>query len=199
VAADHAWLIEACVRLSELTGAHRWRARAERVADALLTRFWDEEHGGFFTTGDDAEALVVRPKEFVDGALPASNSIATWALLRLAALTDDPRLQRSVDRTVTLARPLLTNHPGALADMVAALPMLTERQEIVVIGDRPDLRGEVHRHWLPSATVAWGERGTSPLFTDRANGFAYVCRGATCDLPAGDVTTLATQLEALRR
>ncbi len=199
VAADHAWLIEACVRLSELTGAHRWRARAEEVSEALLSRFWDEEQGGFFTTGDDAEALVVRPKEFVDGALPATNSIATMALLRLAALTDDPRPERSVDRTVTLVRPLLTNHPGALADLVAALPMLTERQEIVIIGDRPDLRREVHRHWLPSAVVAWGEGGTSPLFTDRADGFAYVCRGATCDRPASDVVTLAAQLEALRR
>ena len=199
VAADHAWLIEACLRLSELTGTDLWRARAQRVADELLSRFWDEQRGGFFTTGDDAEALVVRPKEFIDGALPAANSIATWALLRLAALTDDPALTRSVDRTVALARPLLTKHPSALADLVNALPMLTERQEIVVIGDRPDLLDEVRRHWLPSATLAWGEPGTSPLFADRAGGFAYVCRGATCDLPAGDVATLTAQLKALRR
>jgi len=199
VAADHAWLVEACVRLSELTGRDVWRHRARQVTDALLARFWDDRHGGFFTTGDDAEVLVERPKEFLDGALPATNSIAAWALLRSAALTDDPRPARAVDRTVALAMPLLTKHPAALADLVAALPMVTERQEIVVTGDRPDLLDEVRRPWLPAAVVAWGERGTCPLFVDRAQGSAFVCRGTVCDLPADDVATLGAQLEALRR
>jgi uncharacterized protein len=199
VAADHAWLVEACVRLSELTGQERWRIRAQQAAHDLRTLFWDEEDGGFFTTGSDAEALVVRPKEFVDGALPATNSIAVWALLRCDGLSDDPDLRQAVDRTVALALPLLTQHPSALADMVAALPMVAERQEIVITGDREDLVAEVVTQWLPASVLAWGEPGSSPLFVDRPDGFAYVCRGATCDVPAGDVDLLRRQLGALRR
>jgi uncharacterized protein YyaL (SSP411 family) len=199
VAADYAWLVEACVRLSELTGKATWRNRAQQTAQDLLTLFWDDEDGGFFTTGSDAEALVVRPKEFVDGALPATNSIATWALLRCDGLSGDPALGQAVDRTVALALPLLLQHPGALADMVAALPMVAERQEIVVVGDRADLLAEVVTHWLPASVLAWGEPGASPLFVDRPDGFAYVCRGATCDVPAGGVELLRPQLEALRR
>jgi uncharacterized protein len=199
VAADHAWLVEACVRLSELTGLDTWRVRAQRAADDLLALFWDEEDGGFFTTGSDAEALIVRPKEFVDGALPATNSIAVWALLRGNGLSDDPALRQAADRTVTLALPLLTQHPAALADLVAALPMVAERQEIVITGDRGDLLAEVVTHWLPASVVAWGEPGSSPLFADRPDGFAYVCRGATCDLPADSVDLLRRQLGALRR
>jgi uncharacterized protein len=199
VAADHAWLVEACVRLSELTGLETWRVRAQRAADDLRTLFWDEEDGGFFTTGSDAEALIVRPKEFVDGALPATNSIAVWALLRCDGLSDDPALRQAVDRTVTLALPLLAQHPAALADLVAALPMVAERQEIVITGDRDDLVAEVVTQWLPASVVAWGEPGSSPLFADRPDGFAYVCRGATCDLPAESVDLLRQQLGALRR
>jgi uncharacterized protein YyaL (SSP411 family) len=199
VAADHAWLVEACVRLSELTGRSLWRERAQRVAAELVTLFWDKDQGGFFTTGSDAETLVVRPKEFVDGALPATNSIATWALLRVDGLTDDEALRQAADRTVALALPLVTQHPGSLADMVSALPMLAGRQEIVVTGQRDDLLAEVRRSWLPAAVIAWGERGESPLFADRPDGFAFVCRGATCDAPADDVTTLVGQIEGLRR
>jgi uncharacterized protein YyaL (SSP411 family) len=198
VAADHAWLIEACLRLSELTGQARWRTRAHQVSAELLSLFWDEESGGFFTTGSDAEALVVRPKEFVDGALPATNSIAVTALLRANALNDDPPVRQAIERTITLALPLISQHPGALADLVAALPMLTGRQEVVITGDRPDLVTEARRHWLPAAVLAWGEGDDSPLFADRTQGLAFVCRGFACHAPADDPSTLAAQLKALR-
>jgi hypothetical protein len=169
------------------------------VAGELLTLFWDEDGGGFFTTGADAEQLIVRPKEYLDGALPATNSISVHALLRASALDDDPRIGRAIDRTVATASALLTRHPGALADFVAALPMLNGRQEIVVAGDRPDLLAEVRRRWLPDAVVAWGEPDGSPLFADRPDGAAFVCRGFACAAPAADVATLAVQLEALCR
>ena len=199
VAADYAWLAEASARLSEWTGRAIWRERAVRAVRDLIDLFWDDAAGGFFTTGRDAEALVVRPKEFLDGAVPASNSVAVAALLRTSAFVDDPRIDEAIERTVTLAAPLLERHPGALADMVAALPMWRARDEIVVTGERPDLVAEVGRHWLPAAVVVWGEPDGGPLFEGRppAPGLAYVCQGRACKMPAADVDTLAGQLEAL--
>jgi uncharacterized protein len=199
VAADHAWLIEACVRLSELTGKAVWRDRAQRVSQQLLDRFEDDESGGFFTTGDDAEALIVRPKEYLDGALPATNSIVVQALIRANAFDDDARVRGAVERTVSQAGALLSRHPGALADLVAALPMLDGRQEIVITGERSDLLSEARQNWLPRAVVAWGEGDESPLFADRPEGFGFVCRGFTCNAPADDPATLATQLGSLPR
>jgi uncharacterized protein YyaL (SSP411 family) len=199
VAADHAWLVEACVRLSELTGKAIWRSRAQQVSRELLDRFWDNESGGFFTTGDDAEALIVRPKEYLDGALPATNSIAVQALLRANALDDDARVRDAVECTVAEAWALLSRHPGALADLVAALPMVNGRQEIVITGDRPDLLAEAQRPWLPRAVLAWGEPDSSPLFAERPPGAAFVCRGFTCNAPADDPSALAAQLGELPR
>ncbi|HEX4161792.1 MAG TPA: thioredoxin domain-containing protein [Acidimicrobiales bacterium] len=199
VAADYAWLAEACLRLSEWTGRTLWRERALTAVRQLCALFWDEESGGFFTTGADAEALVVRPKEFLDGALPATNSIALTALLRTNALVEDPVLDRIAERTIALARPLLERHPGAVADLVAALPMWNGRYEIVVTGERPDLLAEVRRRWLPSAVTAWGQPDDGPLFAGRPSepGRAYVCQARSCRMPADNATTLAAQLEAV--
>ena len=199
VAADYAWLAEASFRLSEWTGRTLWRERAVRAVHQLLDLFWDEESGGFFTTGNDAEALVVRPKEFLDGAVPSSNSVAVAALLHAGALVDDARIEGAIERTVALASPLLERHPGALADMVSALPMVNGRNELVVTGHRPDLVAELRRHWLPTAVIAWGEPDTGPLFSDRPAdpGSAYVCEGRACQMPAADAATLAGQLEKL--
>jgi hypothetical protein len=199
VASDHAWLVEACVRLSEWTGRSVWRERARVVAADLLDLFWDDESGGFFSTGSDAETLVVRPKEFLDGAVPAANSIAVTALARVNALVGDPRLDDAVSRTFELAAPLLERHPMALADLAAALPMWRTPNEIVVTGARNDLLAEVRRHWLPAAVVAWGEPDAGPLFEGRlaGPGQAYVCEARACRTPASDVATLAEQLGAL--
>ena len=57
------------------------------VADDLLRLFADSERGGVFTTGTDAEQLIVRPKDIQDNATPCENSLAANGLLRLAALT----------------------------------------------------------------------------------------------------------------
>jgi len=196
VAADQAWLAEAAVRLSEWTGRARWRTRARIAVDALLDLFWDEDGGGFFTTGRDAETLVVRPKEFFDGAVPSANSVALAALLHVGALTDDGRIDDAVARTVAVAQPLLDRHPAALADFVAALSMADRRTEVVVTGERPDLLGTVRSRWLPDGVLAWGEPDDGPLFAGRPPdpGLAYVCRARSCLLPAADAATLAAQL-----
>jgi uncharacterized protein YyaL (SSP411 family) len=198
VAADHAWLVEAFIRISEWSGRAQWRERALEVSGQLLDLFRDDVHGGFFTTGRDAERLVVRPKEFIDGAVPATNSIVVSSLLRAAAFTEDPRLEEAVSETLELARSLLEQHPAALADLVAALSMWDGRQEIVVTGQRPDLLAEARRRWLPSAVLAWGEPDEGPLFTGRPPelGAAYVCRRRTCLMPALDPEQLAAQLDA---
>ncbi|MHB1584207.1 MAG: thioredoxin domain-containing protein, partial [Acidimicrobiales bacterium] len=195
-AADLAWVVEACLRLAELTGAAGWLARAEDAGAQLLERFWDGDGaGGFFTTAHDGEPLVVRPKDVVDGAVPSANSVATQALLRLAALTGDHRFAEPAERVLALSGRLLAEEPAAVADLVAAALAADEPTEVVVTGDRPDLVAEVRRRWLPGAVLAWGEPTGGPLWDGRDDGLAYVCHRFTCRSPAADPATLARQLE----
>ena len=50
-----------------------WTERAIDAADGLIELFHDDEGGGFFTTGHDAEPLIVRTKDVFDGATPSAN------------------------------------------------------------------------------------------------------------------------------
>jgi uncharacterized protein YyaL (SSP411 family) len=200
-AADHGALVEAFVRMAELTGEARWLDEASSTAAALLSLFWDDEAGGVFTTGSDAEALVTRPKELMDNAVPSGNSLAAVGLLRLASLTGDEALRDRADAIVRLLGEPAARVPMAFGNLLLAVELLVlGTTEVVVTGDRPDLVDEVRRHWLPLAVTAWGERTDSPLWEGRdetdADGRAYVCRGYVCGMPASDVATLTTQLEA---
>jgi uncharacterized protein YyaL (SSP411 family) len=194
-AADYAALVDGFTRLAELTGEARWIAEARRVADALLELFWDDEGAGLFTTGHDAEVLVARQKDLLDNATPGANSMAAFALLRLAALTGDDELAGAARHVLGLLGPSAGAHPTAFGHLLAALDLeLAGTTEIVVAGDRPDLLDVVRAAWRPRVVVAWGEPYDSPLWHDRSPGAAYVCRNFTCQLPATTPDELRAQL-----
>jgi uncharacterized protein YyaL (SSP411 family) len=196
-AADHAALVDAFVRLAEATGQARWLDAARSTADALLDLFWDDDRGGMFTTGSDAERLVARNKDLMDNATPSANSLAAVALLRLAALTGDERYRDRADRILRLAGSLATQHPTAFGHLLAAVDLAVDGiDEVVVAGDRPDLVEVVQSRFLPGAVLAWGERYASPLWEGRDDGRAYVCRNYACRLPAEDPEALEAQLHS---
>ena len=194
-AADYAAMTDALVRVYELTGEARWIALARETADAMIELFRDEVNGGFFTTGVDGEQLITRPKDLMDNAVPSANSMAATALLRLGALTGDERYHRMADEIFRLLGELADRHPTAFGQLLCALDLAARGiDEIVVAGDRADLLAVVRERYRPNAVVAWGERFESPLWTERDDGAAYVCRNFSCQLPARDPHELRQQL-----
>lgn len=199
-AQDYAALIDAFTRLGELTGEARWINEARACADGLISTFKDPSSAGFFTTGDDAEKLVTRPKELFDNATPSAQSLAAVGLLRLAALTGDGSYHEQAEQILELLAVSAVKHPTAFGRILEALHMMLEGpMEIVVTGDRPDLVTEVQRRYLPRAVLAWGERYESPLWQDRPDGYAYVCRGFVCQSPVDNVAQIKAQLDDLHR
>ncbi|MFN8024499.1 MAG: thioredoxin domain-containing protein [Acidimicrobiales bacterium] len=195
LAADHAALVDAFTRLGEATGEARWIYEAMDVADDLLLHFWDHDRGGLFTTADDAEALVVRQKDLMDGATPSANSAAAMALYRLAALTGEQRYGNQADQIVRLLAAVAPKAPAGFSYALAALEMrLAGTTEIAVTGDRPDLLAVVRERWRPDAVVAWGEPYESPLWEGRRDGLAYVCQDFTCQQPVDTPAALRAQI-----
>jgi hypothetical protein len=89
----------------------------------------------------------------------------------------------------------MTRQPGAFAHLLEAVDMSTAgTTEVVITGDRSDLVATVQERYLPNAVLAWGERYDSPLFEDRADGLAYVCRNYACKLPTADADEFITQI-----
>jgi hypothetical protein len=209
-AEDHAALLEALLTLAEVDDI-AWLNEARVVAEELVRLFADDEGGGFFTTGADTDALIVRPKDFEDNATPSENSLAAHALLRLAELTGDESSRERAARWVAGLAPLLGEHPTAFAYLLRAFGRLVRPPvEIAVVGDAADpgraaLVDELRARLLPWAVRVVAEPGTgdegSPLLAGRGtvdgSAAAYVCVGFACELPVTDPSALATQLDAL--
>ena len=184
LAADHAALVDAFIRLSEATGQARWIVAARETADVMLDHFWDVDHGGLFTTPDDGEELVVRQKDLLDNATPSANSTAAIALFRLAALTGEQRYSNHADRILQLLATVVEKSSAAISNGLAAIEMRSRGlTEVAIVGDRPELVRLAHLVWRPDAVLTWGEPFESPLWEGRRDGYAYVCRDYTCEYP----------------
>ena len=198
-AADYAALVDGFTRLGEATGRARWTDLARETADAMLDLFRDDEGGGLFTTGHDAERLITRAKDVLDNATPAANSLAAVALLRLGALVGEPRYEERAREIIELLTEPLIRQSTAFAHLLAAVDLATSSiTEIVVVGDRPDLVRPVQARYLPNAVLAWGEPYESPLFEGRQQGMAYVCESYACKQPVDDVDALLAQVTSVR-
>jgi uncharacterized protein YyaL (SSP411 family) len=118
---DHAFLLEALLVLFETTCEERWFTAATELADETIARFADPEHGGFFSTPADGEALIARRKDLEDSPIPAGGSSAALGLLRLGQLTGEEDFQRHAVSVLRLLHEIAPRHPLAFGHLLQAL------------------------------------------------------------------------------
>jgi uncharacterized protein YyaL (SSP411 family) len=118
---DHAFLLEALLVLFETTCEERWFIEARSLADTLIARFADAEHGGFFSTAVDGEALIARRKDLEDSPIPSGQSSAAMGLLRLSQLTGDVEYERQALGVLSLLQDIAPRHPTSFAHALQAL------------------------------------------------------------------------------
>jgi uncharacterized protein YyaL (SSP411 family) len=208
---DYANLALAVLELYQTTHNARWFSAARHLADQMLDLFWDDEDGGFFSTGKDHEELVGRPKELMDNATPSGNSSATELLLRLAAYTGEDTYHSRAESILRPLVPAMAQHPSALSQMLIALDFLVgPTYEVALVGDpaAPDthaLLAVLSQQFRPNLVLAVAKPDDSeavnavPLLQERPqrNGAAtaYVCQNFACKEPVTTPEALAAQVE----
>ncbi|MSO60018.1 MAG: thioredoxin domain-containing protein [Ilumatobacteraceae bacterium] len=195
LAHDYVQVVDAMTRLAEATGQTQFITAAIATADSLIEHFWDPVNGGFFTSPNDAEQLVVRQKDLMDNATPSANSSGALALLRLAALTGNSTYHDHARQIFALLARVAPSAPTAFCNFMLALHTShVGITQVVVTGDRPDLLAHVRSSWRPSVVLAWGQTYDSPLWQHRAPDLAYVCRDYACHKPSVTVDDLRIAL-----
>ena len=210
VCEDYACLLEACLALYEATHELKWLTEARWAADEAIRLFYDDESGGFYSTGSDAEKLVVRPKELFDNAVPAPNSVLALELQRIARATDNPDYETTALSAVRLVVPVVGRSPQGFGHLLQAVDFYTANAvEIVIIGnpeekDTQALLEVVNRDFRPNKILVVSpdpkaQQEEIPLLRDRSllndRATAYVCERGSCKLPVDTPAELEAQLE----
>jgi hypothetical protein len=205
---DYAFSIKALIELYESTFDAGYLSVAVELNSWFVAHFHDKERGGFFTTSDSAEILLVKKKEVYDGAIPSCNSIAFENLVRLAHLTGDAVYdQQAFELSRTFSAPVYQS-PSAHSWFLCALDSaIGPVHDVVIVGERDgkDTKALINGLWeqyLPLVLIVFKQlKCDDPLlarlapFTqnlDSSGGkaTAYVCSGHACAVPVSELHQL---------
>ena len=205
---DYAFLVWGLIELYEAAFDESVLQAAIDLSRQMLTLFADPDGGGLFLTGSDGEALIARPKEVYDGALPSGNSVAAMNLIRLARLTGDVSLEQAAEVTLRAFSAQVENYPSGYTHyLMAAMHLLAPGKEIVIVGERDDepcqkmIRAVQSQLLLASVWMVRSPNRQSdvmpfltnyPLLDGRAT--AYVCENFACQTPTVDLGVLKDML-----
>ena len=211
---DYAYLAEAALTLFDATGDTMYVQFARDLTDEILRSFRDgadETQGvGYFASPAGAEALIVRPKDAHDSAVPSAAATALRVLRSLGVLFGDATPYARIAEVDLLATSgAATRNPQAYGQaLLATDELISGGTQIVVVGPKDDARTValldtarkayvVGRTLLSFASPAEGTKVAPALAAGKAGAdqpIAYVCSGRACSAPIRDSADLAKAL-----
>ncbi|MFX1492134.1 MAG: thioredoxin domain-containing protein [Promethearchaeota archaeon] len=205
---DYAFMIWGLLELYETTLEPEYLQKAIDLNTELFAHFWDETHGGFFFTADDAEDLLVRKKDAYDGAIPSGNSVAMLNLLRLARITAESDLELKAAKIgQAFAGDVLSTPPGFTLMISSVDFAVGPSFEIVIVGDlaasdTQTMVKTINNQFLPNTVtllIPTDDNGEvlmklAPFTKDYkpidGKATAFVCANHVCQRPTTDVKTM---------
>ncbi len=197
---DYSCMADGLISLYEATFDPRWIDESVRLAELMVELFWDPSENNFFFTSADHEKLIQRPKDLYDNATPSGNSVAAYALLRLASLTGESKWQEYARSALEAMAVPMAEQPSGFGNFLCALDLLlAPPTEIALVGnpeseDARELLRLVRGRYRPNTVVACGIDKRVGLLEDKkkvdGRATAYVCRNNTCYAPVTDAGEL---------
>jgi uncharacterized protein YyaL (SSP411 family) len=210
---DYALVGVGLLGVYEATFDRRWLDESRRLADEALGLYWDDGREMFFDTGIDQEALVLRPRNLYDNAVPSGIAAAIDWLFRLGVFFGEERYETLGLKALRPMADLMGRYPSGFGRYLGALDFhLGPPAEVALVwperagaASADALARVVFGRYLPNKVVAGGADGPSgdaelPLLTARGTvggkPTAYLCRRYVCQAPVTTPEALAEQLEA---
>jgi uncharacterized protein YyaL (SSP411 family) len=198
---DYANLVEALLRLQEITADPRYLILARDWTEYVIQHFSEAETGFFYYTHEGQKDILFRKKEVYDGATPSGNAVMAWNLSYLSVVFDRKDWGARAGGMLQGMLPVIGRYPssfGVWADL--ALTVHYGLSEIVVVGDQyAPLLKEVLGRYIPNKVLQGAGEGIGgfPLLAGKGvEGVTliYLCRNYACGAPVKDPDALMAQL-----
>lgn len=180
---DYANYIYALLCMYDITFDEKLLDRAKCLNAKAIHNFFDTKNGGFYLYGKENEALISRPKESYDGAIPSGNSLMTHNLVRLNFLSPSEITKDVLKKQLCFLAGKAKQYPvGSAMFMTALSDFLDPPMMITVVRGTDDL-SDLSFH-IPSDTlVRVLDQSTHEYKLLNGQTTFYVCRNHSCIPP----------------
>ena len=199
---DYAFIIEACIKLYEVTFDFKWLNFSKELADYSIQNFHDEKTGLFYFTSKKDQPLITRNYELSDNVIPASNSVMAHNLFMLSKYFGEEEFLNISEKMLNSVTPQLQDYPQGYSNWLSLKINFSHNfYEVVIMGSNAKaLLAELNQKYLPNILIAGSivESNSSPLFQHRFKkdeNLIYVCSNGACQLP---VKTITSALELIK-
>lgn len=210
---DYAFMICGLLELFEACFEPAYLSAAVQLNKVLNEHFKDSSGGAFFKTPDYAEALLFRPKEMYDFAVPSGNSVMISNLLRLSRITGDAELEQAANGIAVEFSEMFKQVPSAFSyAMLGLLFAESPSYEIVIAGevDSPLTQAflnEFRKLYLPEKVLLLRDSDESKIIRIvpyleklrpvRGHSAVYICRNSACERPVVSIDELKKYLATI--
>ncbi len=195
---DMAFYIQALINLAEVTGNNQYLHKARLYTEKIFADFKDAESPFFFYTPVWQTDIILRKKEWYDGAIPSGNSTMAANLYYLSIVFDkNDWKQQAIEMVQTVATTSM-RYPTSFSNWSCLLQQVVSgTYEIVVSGiNNKPFVNEILRKYCPNKVLQSQQKANDdfPLLDGRwdENGQTkiYLCKDYKCSLPVETVDGL---------
>jgi uncharacterized protein YyaL (SSP411 family) len=198
---DYAFFIAGLLNIYETSFQTEYLLIAAELNEVLIQYFWDDKLGGFYFTSDDSEKLLIRQKEFYDGAIPSGNSIALLNLLRLGRFLGKTEYDAMASSLIKTFSANINSSPTAFTQFLSSVDFaFGTTMEIIIAGemkssDTLEKINIIRKKFLPNKVIIVKDENsgiekladfTKPYNTVNGKTAVYICQNFECKMPLTD-------------
>ncbi len=152
---DYSFMIWGLINLYEATFKTIYLVRALKLTEVMIEDFYDE-NGGFFIGSKNAEKLIIRSKDYYDGAIPSGNSAAIYCLFKLGKITGNRYWLNIAHKSLKAFSNQANSNPTGFTYMLTGLMFdLKSCKELIIVIDKNkhDLRSilkKIKKEYYPN-------------------------------------------------
>lgn len=183
---DYAYYIFALLELYSSTLNSSYLELSKKLCSKVFDDFHDCAKNGFFLWGRHNEALVLRPKETYDGALPSGNSMMAWNLIRLYEITEDESFREKALAQLNFIAADAEKYPVGYAMYLCSLLEYEHPSAKITIS--PSINDRLSDLTVFTPLIACVTAENRPLIDDKTT--YYICRDGVCLPPVNNITNM---------
>lgn len=197
---DVSLYIQACIQIHQITGETSWLHKAKQWMEMSIHHFSDEEGVYFYFTSSIQKDIIIRKKDFYDGAMGSANAMQTLNLMLLSHVFDVSEWKERAQKMMGGVLSKLMKYPGSFG-LWAQAYYLMGAGYIDVVGVGKNAPNELFRIlsiFNPQVVPFFQEhpdQGISLLkFKQSTENQYFMCKNETCSPPVKDIQQILANI-----